>query len=207
MRNRFLYLILAFGLFTACINMNDPKQQAEYIKCYNSFDTSLVNLMPRKIPNNFLNMGYASLDFLDGRGFNKYAGMHIKTKIKDLNEYTELKNKYSSQAKSINKSTDSCLIIVSTYGQFEDGVQGSFHCNKPIPVPQYGICDANDSTNLWERLNDIEIIVLDYEFKDLLNRPDSKKRKDMPTELLTGYSKGITLNKNNLTIQKWVIVW
>ena len=187
--------------------MNDPKQQAEYIKCYNSFDTSLVNLMPKKIPNNFLNMGYASLDYLDNDGFSNYAGMHITTKINDLNEYTDLRDRYSNQSKSIKNSTDSCLIVISTYGRFEDGVQGSFHCDKPIPVPQYGICEANDSTHLWERLKDIELIILDFKYKDLLNRTDSEKRKDIPSKLSAGYSKGITLNKNNMTIQKWVIVW
>lgn len=205
MRKRFLHLILIFGLFTSCINMNDPKQQASYINCYNSFDTSLVNLLPKKIPNNFINMGFASLDYFDES--DDYAGMHLTTKVKDLNEYNELKNKYSRQAKSTNNSTDSCLIVIWTYGRFENGVQGGFNCDKRIPVPQYGICDANDSTHLWERITDIEIIVLDYEYKDILNRPDRKKRKDLPLELSSGYSKGITLSKNDMTIQKWVIVW
>ena len=205
MRKRFLHLILIFGLFTSCINMNAPKQQAHYINCYNSFDTSLVNLIPKKIPNNFINMGFASLDFLDES--DDYAGMHITTRIKNLNDYTDLRNKYSRQAKSINNSLDSCLIVIWTYGRFEEGVQGNFICDQPIPVPQYGICDANDSTHLWGRIKDIEIIVLDYEYTDLLSRPDSKKRKDMPTGLSTGYSKGITLSKKNMTIQKWVIVW
>jgi len=205
MKKIFLYLILVFGLFTACINMNDPKQQAEYISCYNSFDTSLVDIIPKKIPNNFVNMGFASLDYLNES--DDYAGMHITTKISDLNEYSELKDKFSRQAKSINNSLDSCLIIIWTYGRFENGVQGNFNCDKPIPVPQYGICDANDSTHIWERIKDNEIIVLDYEYRDLLKRPYTKIRKDIPAGFSTGYSKGITLSKKDMTIQKWLIVW
>jgi len=205
MRMRFLYLILVSGLFAACINMNDPERQAQYISCYNSFDNSLVNLFPKKIPNNYLNMGFSSLDNFDES--DDYAGMKITTKIKDLNEYADLRNRYASQAKSINKSIDSCLIVVWTYGRFENGVQGSIHCDNPIPVPQYGICDANDSTHLWERITDIEIIVLDYKYEDILSRTDTEIRKDLPLELSTGYSQGITLSKNNMTIQKWLIVW
>ncbi len=205
MRKRLLHMVLVLVLFTSCINMNDPQNQARYISCYNSFDTSLVNHLPKKIPNNFINMGYASLDYLDES--DDYAGMHITTKIKNSEEYTEIKNNYLNQAKSINNSLDTCLIVIWTYGRFEKGVQGDFNCEKPIPIPQYSICDANDSTHLWERITNNEIIVLDYEYKDLLNRPDSRMRKDMPARLSTGYSKGITLSKNNMTIQKWVIVW
>jgi hypothetical protein len=205
MRIKILYLIVAVGLFTGCINMNDPSEQAQYVSCYNSFDSDLVNLIPSKIPNNYVSLGYASLDYLNEK--DDYAGMHITTKISDLKEYDKLKNQYSKIAKAVKKSSDSCVIVIRTYGKFENGVQGNFNCDNPIPVPQYGICEANDSTYLWEREKDLEIIIIDYEYSDLLKRSDTKIRKDIPTELSTGYSKGVTFNKNNMTIQKWVVVW
>lgn len=185
--------------------MNDPKKQAKYVNCYNSFDSSLVNLLPNKIPNNYIRYGYASFEYLNE--LNNYAGMHMTTKISNLEEYTNLKNEFSKKAKSINNSMDSCLIIIETYGKLENSAQGNFNCNKPIPVPQYGVYIENDSTHLWERAKDVEIIILDYKFTDLLKRPDSRIRKDLPKEFSTGYSKGVTFNKSNMTIQKWVVVW
>ncbi|MFC4636573.1 hypothetical protein ACFO3O_21895 [Dokdonia ponticola] len=205
MRINIIYFIIAVGLFTSCINMNDPEDQAQYISCYNSFDPVLVNLIPKKIPNNYVSFGYASLDYLDK--VDDYAGMYITTKISDLKEYSSLKDNYSKQAKAIKNSLDSCLIIISTYGELDIGAQGDFNCDNPIPIPQYGICKENNSNQLWEREGNLEIIILDYQYSDLSKRTDQKKRKDIPSELSTGYSKGITLNKNNMTIQKWIVVW
>lgn len=185
--------------------MNEPKEQAQYISCYNSFDSDLVSLIPNKIPNSYVSLGYASLDYLDE--IDDYAGMHITTKISGLKEYDKLKNLYSEKAKAEKGSLDSCVIVIGTYGKFENGVQGNFNCENPIPVPQYGICVANDSTHLWERIKDVEIMIVDFQFTDLLKRSESKKRTDLPIEFSTGFSKGITLNKTDMTIQKWVIVW
>lgn len=203
--NKIIYLTFICGILTSCLNMNEPKEQAQYINCYNSFDSSLVNLIPNKIPNSFVSLGYASLDYFNE--IDDYAGMHITTKIANEDELKVLRNKYSKKAKSINNSVDSCLIVINTYGKLEKGVQGNYDFINPIPVPQYGICIANDSTHLWERIKDVEIIIVDFQFTDLLKRPESKKRKDLPLGLSTGFSKGITLNKTNMTIQKWLIVW
>jgi len=185
--------------------MHDPKHQAEYNSCYNSFDPSFVDIMPKKIPNNLVSYEFASLDNL--KDLSTFAGMSITTRIKDLEEYTELKKRFSENAKSINNSLDSCLVIIKTYGKLKDGGQGNVICDKPIPVPQNSIFVANDSTHLWERKKDVELIVLDFKYKDILNRRESKLRKDMPPGLSAGFSKGITLSKNDMTIQKWLIVW
>ncbi|THD67407.1 hypothetical protein E7Z59_07025 [Robertkochia marina] len=185
--------------------MNEPKDQAKYISCYNSFDSSLVNLIPKKIPNSYLSLGYASLDYFNG--IDDYAGMYITTRITNVDELNLIRAKYSKEAKSIKHSLDSSLIVINTYGKLENSVQGNYNSEAPIPVPQYAICEPNESTHLWERIKDLEIIIVDYRFTDLLKRPDSKKRKDLPEELSTGFSKGITINKTNMTLQKWVIVW
>jgi hypothetical protein len=192
-------------LSTGCINMHEPTEQAKYINCYNSFDSFLVDIIPKKIPNDYVRYGYASLKHLSGA--NKYAGMHLTTRISDLTEYSNLKNKFLEQAKTITSSLDTCLMVVQTYGRLEASVQGNFNCDKLVPVPQFGICVVNDSTHMWQRIKNADIIVLDFKFKDILNRPDSELRTDIPKELSTGYSKGVTLNKNDMTIQKWVIVW
>ena len=202
--NIIIFLILTLGLLSGCLNMNDPKEQAHYINCYNSFDSTLVNIMPKKIPNNFVSYGYSSAEYF----FYDYAGMHVTTRISDEYEYNELREKYSENAKAIKNSSDECLIIITTSdNELEDGVQGNFNCKQPIPIPQYVIFKPNDEKNNLNRIKNLEIIVLDFQFTDILKSADITERKNLPQELSKGYSKGVTLNKNDMTIQKWVAVW
>ncbi len=200
-----LGIVVILGILSSCINMNDPKIQADYIRCYNSFDSTLVEFFPDRLPNSFIGYGFASLEFLDDR--NDYAGIHITTKAAKSQNYIQERNKYKTQARAIHDSMDSSLLVINTYGQLHERTQGNMGCSTHIPVPQYALCEANDSTHLWERVEGLEIMVIDWGFKDILNRSSSKLRKDLPMEFSAGYSKGITFNSNNRTIQRWLIIW
>jgi len=200
-----LLLTLGISMFYSCINMTDPVRQARYINCYNSFDKSLVDFIPKKIPNNYLNMGYSSLEFIDKK--DDYAGIHITLKVSDKTEYLDLKEQYSKKAVTIKNSQDSCLFVVWTYGEFtEDFLKGD-NCENPYPVPQYGICVANDSTHLWNREPNKEVIILDYGYNDILDRESSPSRKNTHNKFSKGYSKGLTLDDKSQLINYWLIVW
>lgn len=204
-KKRILFIIIFFLIISSCINMNEPKQQAEYINCLNSFDTSLVRFMPKKIPNNMISMGYASLDFLGDP--NDYAGIYLTTKIHSIESYIEMRDKFINQALFVKNSLDSCLIIIPTYGELQESYIDTQNCTSVLPVPQYGICMANDSTHIWERKTQEKIIILDYGFKDVLNRKNTNRGKDLPIDYAKGYSTGISVNDTDLTIQYWLIVW
>ncbi|WP_127844413.1 hypothetical protein [Psychroflexus aestuariivivens] len=200
----YIFLILSLIVLEGCLNMNSPEDQANYIKCYNSFDSKLIDIIPNKIPNSFVSYGYSSPKYF----FYDYAGMHITTKISDEDEYNKLREKYSEKAKAIKNSSDKCLIIITTSdNELEEGVQGNFNCEQPIPIPQYAIFKPDGGKNNINRIKNLEIIVLDFQFTDILNSADLTERKNLPEELSKGYSKGVTINKNNMTIQKWVVFW
>lgn len=195
---------MSFVLLTGCLNMNSPEDQANYIKCYNSFDSNLIDIIPKKIPNNFVSYGYSSPEYL----IYDYAGMHVTTKISDEEEYNQLRKKYSENAKAIKNSLDNCLVIITTSDkELEEGVQGNFNCEQPVPIPQYAICKPEYGEKKINRIKNSEIIIVDFEFTDILDSADKTERKNLPKELSKGYSKGVTIDKNNMTIQKWVVVW
>ena len=199
-----ILLLITIGVLSGCLNMNSPEDQASYIKCHNSFDSKLVDIIPKKIPNSFVSYGYSSPEYF----FYDYAGMHITTKISDEDEYHELRKMYSENAKAIKNSSDKCLIIVTTSdNELKEGVQGNFNCKQPIPIPQYAIFKPVDGKNNSNRIKNLEVIVLDFQFKDILKSADLTERQNLPEELSKGYSKGVTINKNNMTIQKWVVIW
>lgn len=202
---RLIYTFLFILTFSSCINMTDPKRQAEYIEYRNSFDTSLVGHIPTKIPNNMINMGYASLEYLQEP--EDYAGMHITIKIGDNESYKKQKEEYQKKALYIKSSLDSNLLVINTYGELESGISRIRETELMLPVPQYAIYSADDSTQIWKRNTNEEIIILDYSFKDLLKRDDSNRRTDLPLKYSRGYSTGITFNNKELTIKYWMIVW
>jgi len=185
--------------------MEDPKQQALYINCRKSFDSSLVRIIPKKIPNNTISMGYASLDYFDD--IEDYAGIHLTTKISNLEKYFALKQQFLSSAKFVSNSEDSCILVINTYGRIQEDTLKIRSCKQVLPVPQYAICEANDSTYIWERNLNEEIIIIDFNFCDILKRENSDIRTDLPIEFAKGYSTGITANDKELTIQYWLIVW
>ena len=189
----------------SCINLNDPRHQAEYIQCYNSFQKEMVEHIPNKLPNNQISHGWAPPKHIDVIG--NYAGIHLVTKIASKSDYLNHKAKLSSNIKFKGLSTDTCFIIVKTYGELLNSDFDKNNCENLYPIPQYAIYKYDNFDLKWSRQENSDVIISDCKSGDYLNRDVLKPKEGMTPEWEKGYSKGFTFNDKEQTINYWIIIW
>lgn len=195
---------------SSCINMNDPQKQSEYVEVYNLFDKSLVDHIPNKLPNNNISTTWSRPDYYLELG--KYSDIpnqsHISvlTKISDNEKYTELKRKYSENAKFINSTNDKCLGIIRTY---ETDIDNSIDttCERIIPVPEFAIFEYGKNNEDWIKIENGDVIILDYKSGNYTGAKNIKPNMEMPKKIQNGYSKGLTFNNQKQTVEYWLIIW
>jgi hypothetical protein len=198
-------LLMIQVFLISCLNMNDPKSQVNFISCRDSYDSTLVRFIPKKIPNNMISDEFSSLANLSDYG--DYTGINLTTKINNHKKYLEIKEQYIKQTQYIRNSQDTCLLVIRTYGELHEDDNNANKCDKLLPVPQYAIYETNDSIKDWRRAKDEQIIILDFGSGDFAKRKKLKQRKDLPVKWSNGYSTGITANDKKQTIMYWLIVW
>lgn len=194
--NRLLYIGLMGHILVSCINMNDPKMQAKYIEARDSFDKSLVQLFPDRLPNNMLDFGfYAPHENVPG-------GLRLTTKFFSGEEYFETKAKYQKQAKYHTSSTDKCLFFVDDY----EGMKQE-KCENFYATLEEAIFDIDHFGNTKTRITDSEVFFIDTKSGDFIKDGKNHSRVNLPENWTHGYSTGITTNDNTRTIQFWLVAW
>ena len=195
--------MLVVFFFSSCLNMVEPERQARYIECYNSFDESLVDHIPNKLPNNHINYSWAPPKHISEYG--QYAQISV-TLLYTKKKFQEIREVFIKNAKYVGNSNDSCIVIVETIGEIADSKYDSIHCSELIPVSQNVLYDY-ESEEVSERKSNIELVVLDFESGIFVDSDMLKPRKSMPAGLKNGYSKGLAIDNNKQTIEYWLIIW
>lgn len=204
MVNRILItMFFIISLLSSCINMNEPGSQAEYINCRNSYDSILVNHLPKKLPNNSNGFSFSSIDNIIEDG---YAGIDIKVQINNKKKYQKIKEQLLKHAKYIKKSQDSNLVIIPSIDEFAKKNIDSTKLKSFLHIPKNAIYEIDLTTYKYHLIKNLDIIILDYGLNDVLNHK-KMERKDLPKGCLNGFSKGVTTNDSMLTIQYWLLIW
>jgi len=183
--------------------MNEPERQAEYIQTLKSFNPRLVSILPDRIPNNMLTMGYSSL--INLQEYGNPAGIRMTTKISSLMEYNELKNQFRSKALYVGLPSDSCLLII---GSDEQPDIKNTNCTSIFPIPYRSAFVLNKSNKDWERKTREEIYIVDYQYGDLISNANSLEETSGSKDAFSnGFSTGINTNDENQTVEYWMINW
>jgi len=180
MKKLFFILIVIFS-FYSCLNMNDPKSQADYFDLKKSFDNELVKHFPKKLTNNFLKSQY-----IGGRN------LYLKILIKSSDEYKELKRQLIKKSKITRKSTDSCFQIITIKKE-----QKISDLNELLPVPQEIMSEL---TGEKRKMINNEIAFIDF-------KSGISKKENNSGKLKNGYSKGYAFDDIEQTITYWLIIW
>jgi len=204
------YILIFVLTFYSCLNMNDPESQAKYIECYNLFDKELVDHFPSKLPNNQIGYGFSNPEYYSElRKYSdipNHSDIYLTKKISSKEKYKELKKKYSKNAKYINASNSKCFAIIRTY---ETNIDNKYDttCNELYPVPEFAIFEYGENNKNWIRIENGQIIILDFKSGNYTSSKKIKPNREMPKEFQNGYSKGLTFNDQKQTIEYWLIIW
>jgi hypothetical protein len=193
---RLLYIALLGQILVSCINMNDPKSQADYIEQKDRFDKSIVKLFPDRLPNNMLRYGFSA-------PYNNIpGGLHLTTKYFSEKEYFEAKTKFLKQSKYYTKATDKCLFLVDEY----EGMNQE-KCKDFYPIPTLAIFERDFYTESKTKQSASEVIFIEFKPGDYIKDNKNHSRLDLPENWTHGYSTGVTTNDHERTIQVWLLVW
>lgn len=203
--NKVFHFLIVTLILSSCINMNDPKDQARYISNLKLFNQNLINHFPKKLPNGYFERSMSSPNLIGE--YEHCAGTHIKVKYISKSEFTGLKLKYSRQAKYRCKSSDSCLVVIKSHGDLLDSKYDLKLCDELVPIAQYAIDNVDSFDDQWKRQEDQDILILDWSLEDILDRDNRISKDEVPLGWEHGFSKGITLNEKNQTINYWLIIW
>lgn len=190
--------------------MNDPERQSKYIESYNLFDKELVDHFPNKLPNNQFGYGYSNPEYYSELGkysdLPNHSDIYLTTKISSIEKYEKLKRKYSENAKYVNSSNSKCFAIIRTY---ETNIDNKYDttCNELFPVPESAIFEYGKNNEDWIKIENGQIIILNYKSGNYTGVEKIKPNSEMPKELQNGYSKGLTFNDQKQTIKYWLIIW
>lgn len=190
-------LLLIMGL-QSCLIMTDPKQQAEYIESYKSFDNDLVDHFPKKVPNNWTYVSYGSPDY--NNEWNRTTGLSLEIQITSKEKFENQKNQLEKEAKVIKKSEDSCLLIVDSKDD-----QTLMKCISYYPIPQETAYDFIKDN--WIRKENCEIALIDYKPGIFIKNKHLTPKENLPEKWKNGFSKGYAFNNKEQKIMYWLIIW
>jgi len=180
--------------------MTEPERQAQYIESYKSFDKEMVDHFPKKIPNNWRYIVFGSTKYINEN--NNTTELILKIQITSKEKFKRLKNKLSEKAKEIRSSADSCLLIVDSKES-----QNVYNCDHIYPIPHETIFDYDDGIEKWIKVEDCELVLLDYKSGKFIESEYLTEKENLPKDWKNGYSKGYAFNNNEQTVIYWLIVW
>jgi len=197
MKKNLIILLLLLTL-QSCLNLTDPKQQAQYIKSYKSFDKELVNHFPKKIPNNWTQISYGSPEYINE--WNSTTGLSLEIRTTSKEKFENLKNQLEREAKVVKKSDDSCLLVVDSKEN-----QTLINCNSYYPIPQETAYDFNKDK--WIRKENCEIALIDFKPGIFIHNKYLTPKENLPEKWKNGFSKGYAFNNKEQKIMYWLIIW
>lgn len=199
---KLLYIIILLSQ-VSCLNMVEPKHQAEYIEIYNSFDKELINHFPKKLPNNYIASGLMSPKMISSN-YN-YINIYLKIQIPTRKKY-ELKKKSLIKKTNVTKnSDDKCLLVIKYDLRKIDLNKDISNCDTLFPVPYEAVYDYNRDEEIYKKQKNNEIALIDYKPGKLMK--DLMIKENLPEKWRNGYSKGYTFNDKNQTITYWLVIW
>ncbi len=196
----YIFIILSQ---VSCLNMVEPKYQAEYIEIYNSFDKELINHFPKKLPNNYIASGLMSPKRIS-YDFN-YLDIYLKVQISSRKKYEIKKRSLIKKTKITKNSDDRCLLIIKYDWEKIKLNQDISGCDRLFPVPYDAVYNYNRDEGVYKKQKDNEIAFIDYKPRKLMEKLLTKE--NLPEQWKNGYSKGYTFNDNNQTITYWLVIW
>ena len=199
---KLLYIIILISQ-VSCLNMVEPKYQAEYIEIYNSFDKELINHFPKKLPNNYIASKLMSPKMISN-DFN-YIDIYLKIQISSQKKYQIKKNNLIKKANIMKKADDSCLLIIKYDWKKNDLNQDISSCDILFPVPYSAVYNYDRDKGIYKKQKKNEIAIIDYKPRKLME--DLIIKEKLPKNWKNGYSKGYTFNDNNQTITYWLVIW
>jgi hypothetical protein len=190
--------------------MNDPERQAEYNNIYNQFDKSLVEHIPNIIPTTGTNYTMSSPGYYsrvnEFHDIPNHSKIFVTEIIPRLKKYNRIKDHYSRLAKYVINTSNECAAIIRTYENSKI-INNCDSCSIIYPIPEFAIYEYSSDNEEMKNLDDCEIVVLDCKEGNFTNEEAIEPNEEMPLGWKNGYSRGLTFNSRNQTIQYWLIIW
>lgn len=196
--NKILCILILLLTLQSCLNITEPEQQAQYIESYKSFDSELVSHFPKKIPNNWSSSTFGSPKYINE--YSRTAELSLSIQLTSKEKFESLKIQLKKEAKNINNSADSCLLIVDSKEN-----QNLTNCDSYYPIPQKTI--YNFEGDKWKRQENCEIVLLDYQSGLFFENEYLTSKEYLPKDWENGYSKGYAFDNNEQIIMYWLIIW
>lgn len=197
MKNGFYILILLL-ILQSCLNMTEPKHQAEYIEIYKSFDKEMVSHFPKKIPANWIHLSQGSPKYINE--YSSKAELSLEISITSKERFEELKKELIANAKIVKISSDSCLLVVDS-----DEKQNFSNCDNYYPIPQETIYDFESDKRIKQE--NCEVALIDYKSGKFVVSEHLTVKEYLPENWRNGYSKGYSFDNCKQTIMYWLIIW
>ena len=184
----------------SCINMNDPKYQAEYIRVRKTYNEYLTNHIPAKIPNNVYGYHFSS-NWKKG-----YSYFILRTKEKSK-KYYSIKNRYINSNSTKKLSNDTILIKVTQQEFNTDSLGLKYAGTHYLIVPKELYEGINQDYQTMPIDYNFDIVILDCKYSSLISKMDYNNLNTNDGILAKNYSKGIAFYDKDLVITYWVITW
>ncbi len=182
--------------FNSCLNMNDPKEQAEYIKALKTYHSSLTEHIPSKIPNNQVGYGFSSSIV------NNYSDFYIRTKEKKENYFT-IKERFINGSYPFIPSNDSSIMIYESMDKLK--LEKKKFDYKIVPQYLYEDHTEYNTSKLMDY--NFDIIILKSKFESLPSSIDYMDMKTNDGTLANNYFSGVAFYDKDLIITYWLITW
>lgn len=195
MRSLIYFFILASILFI---------KSCDYHVEYN-FSEELVNHFPKGMENK---INYFSKSFKSSPNIEHYRARKLEV-YKYEGKIKEIADSFIEKSKYIVNYTDSCLIILPEYFFYKNVF------NKPLIRgcinDTYVVIPSLETLNSFEpnytNLSNYICYVLDMEQGEFIEEYNLLPKKVMPSPWTNGYTKGISLNKEEQKVVFWIYAW
>lgn len=210
---KIISILLAIVLIVKCENSSSviyKNLNRDYIDLKSDFDSLFVDHFPDRIESINSKIVYKNYPEANRIGFLLY-NYEV-----DENKIDSIKLKIEKDAMAIYTSKDSCLLIIDQLESDDElyktvEVQSIFMQNcsdNVIPIPNFFEYEQNGVYDIyWKLINDFTIYVLEADNKATFLKEELKPLKQMPPYWMNGYSKGVTLSKQNRSVIYWSIMW
>lgn len=186
---------------SSCLNMNNPKLQAEYIGALKTYNSALTKHIPSKMPNNEISCGFSSATV------NNYSYFYVRT-IEKRNKYYSIKENYIKNFKSKLSSDDSSIIVYDSIDKPFDSLRMGDKIFDYKIVPQELYKDFTQYNNSSKLINNkFDIIIIKSKFVSLPSKTNYMKLKTNDGTLPNNFFSGVAFYDKNLVITYWVITW
>lgn len=173
------------------------------------FDIKYVKHFPKTIDNTYIqHLNALSPDVGE-------ISLFLEKKI-DKNEYNEIVKYYSSISKKILSTTDS-LLVVNRFSSMERYYKVKLTTEEKriinesssysYPVPTFWTSNFTSKNTTCKLSRNFTIYIIEAEKGRFLEDKYLTNGEYMPDEWSNGFSRGIAISENDMTIIYWVVIW